>query len=125
MSDKKKALIVQGGWDGHEPELVSARFKRILEEEGLEVELYDDLAQAFGDPEKLMGALEDAGIPVDELMGMIMGGNIDFGGDESVTEAPNYDDDFDYDFEDDFDYDYDEDAKNEASENVEYFEFAA
>ena len=73
------------------------------------------------DPEKLMGALEDAGIPVDELMGMIMGGNIDFGGDGSVTEAPNYDDDFDY----DFDYDYDEDAKNEASENVEYFEFAA
>ena len=55
MSDKKKALIVQGGWDGHEPQLVSARFKRILEEEGLEVELYDDLTQAFGDPEKLMG----------------------------------------------------------------------
>jgi len=53
MSDKKKALIVQGGWDGHEPVQVSARFKRILEEEGLEVSLYDDLEKAFCDPEML------------------------------------------------------------------------
>ena len=31
MADKKKALIVQGGWDGHEPELVSARITCLIE----------------------------------------------------------------------------------------------
>lgn len=50
---KKKALIVQGGWDGHEPELVSARFKKILENEGISVTLSDNL-EAFADPEALM-----------------------------------------------------------------------
>ena len=29
----KKALIFQGGWDGHEPQLVAARFGRLLEAE--------------------------------------------------------------------------------------------
>ena len=50
---KKKALIVWGGWDGHEPEKVAVRFKRILEEEGLEVEVSDTL-NAYADAEKLM-----------------------------------------------------------------------
>jgi type 1 glutamine amidotransferase len=45
---KKKALIVYGGWDGHEPELVSERFKQILEDEGLEVTLSDTL-EAYAD----------------------------------------------------------------------------
>jgi len=39
----KKALILCGGWDGHEPELVSKRFKRLLTNEGFEVEVADDL----------------------------------------------------------------------------------
>ena len=39
----KKALIFQGGWDGHQPELVSKRFGRILEEENFSVEIYDTL----------------------------------------------------------------------------------
>lgn len=30
----KKALIIQGGWDGHEPQLTSKRFASMLEEEG-------------------------------------------------------------------------------------------
>lgn len=33
----KKAFIFYGGWDGHEPEKVSARFKKMLEEENFEV----------------------------------------------------------------------------------------
>ena len=48
----KKALIVQGGWDGHEPVQVSQRFKKLLEQEGFEVELSDTL-DAFLDVEKL------------------------------------------------------------------------
>ncbi|MDR0325713.1 MAG: ThuA domain-containing protein [Oscillospiraceae bacterium] len=39
----KKALIVQGGWDGHEPQLVSKRFARYLQEEGFAVEVSDTL----------------------------------------------------------------------------------
>ena len=34
----KKALIFWGGWDGHEPEKVSLRFERILEQNGFSVE---------------------------------------------------------------------------------------
>lgn len=50
----KKALIVQGGWDGHEPVLVSKRFAEVLRREGFEVELSDTL-DAFLDVEKLKG----------------------------------------------------------------------
>ncbi len=35
--DKKRAYCFYGGWDGHEPEKVSARFQRMLENEGYEV----------------------------------------------------------------------------------------
>ena len=38
-----KALVIQGGWDGHEPELVSKRFAGMLKEEGYEVEISDNL----------------------------------------------------------------------------------
>ncbi len=48
----KKALIVRGGWDGHEPFPVSERFARILRAEGFEVELSDTL-DAFLDYDKL------------------------------------------------------------------------
>lgn len=48
----KKALIVQGGWDGHEPKLTSKRFAGLLEEAGFEVEISDTLA-SFEDLEKL------------------------------------------------------------------------
>ena len=40
---KRKALILCGGWDGHEPKLVSARFKDFLESEGFEVNLSETL----------------------------------------------------------------------------------
>jgi len=39
----KKALIIQGGWDGHEPVLVASYFKSLLENQGFEVEVYDTL----------------------------------------------------------------------------------
>lgn len=48
----RKALVVWGGWDGHEPQLVSARFARCLQAEGFEVEVSDTL-DAFLDEEKL------------------------------------------------------------------------
>lgn len=39
----KKALIFWGGWDGHTPELVSNRFARILESEGFEVRVENNM----------------------------------------------------------------------------------
>lgn len=50
----KKALIVWGGWDGHEPEQVAGIFSGILQESGFEVEVSDTL-EAFADGEKLLG----------------------------------------------------------------------
>ena len=50
----KKALIFQGGWDGHEPKLTSARFAGLLRKNGFEVEITDSL-DALDDLEKLMG----------------------------------------------------------------------
>lgn len=49
-----KALIVQGGWDGHEPVKIAKRFERILLENGYEVEVSDSL-DAFLNEEKLKG----------------------------------------------------------------------
>ncbi len=49
-----KALIVWGGWDGHEPQQVADILAEELSSEGFEVELADTL-DAFRDPEKLMG----------------------------------------------------------------------
>ena len=48
----KKVLIFQGGWDGHEPKLTSARFARLMEEEGYTCEIYDNHS-CFDDREKL------------------------------------------------------------------------
>ena len=48
----KKALIMQGGWDGHEPELVSKRFSDLLQKEGFEVEISDS-QECLDDQEKL------------------------------------------------------------------------
>lgn len=48
----KKALIVWGGWLGHQPEEVAAIFRGQLEAEGFEVEVSDTL-EAFADAEKL------------------------------------------------------------------------
>ncbi|MBE9916159.1 hypothetical protein G8C92_19265 [Paenibacillus donghaensis] len=48
----KKALIVWGGWTGHQPEEVSALFRKVLEAEGFEVEVSDTLA-SFDDEAKL------------------------------------------------------------------------
>ena len=45
----KKALIVYGGWDGHDPLGVAEVFKDILSKEGFEVDLSDDLKTYEGD----------------------------------------------------------------------------
>lgn len=47
-----KALIVWGGWDGHQPKEVAAIFQDVLERESFEVEVSDSL-QAFEDAEHL------------------------------------------------------------------------
>ncbi len=39
----KKALIIQGGWDGHEPVLTSRRFGNMLERHGFFVDIQGDL----------------------------------------------------------------------------------
>jgi len=39
----KKAWIFQGGWDGHEPKLTSARFAGMLEKNGFETRILDSL----------------------------------------------------------------------------------
>lgn len=39
----KRALIFEGGWDGHEPKLTSKRFAGMLQEEGFEVTISDTL----------------------------------------------------------------------------------
>ena len=41
METQKKAMIFQGGWDGHEPVLVSNRFKGLLEKHGYSCEIFD------------------------------------------------------------------------------------
>ena len=41
---KKKALINWGGWDGHEPKQCTELFAPILEKEGFEVRIANDLA---------------------------------------------------------------------------------
>ena len=47
-----KALIVYGGWDGHEPEAISGVFAAGLKKRGFEVELSDTL-EVFLEVEKL------------------------------------------------------------------------
>ncbi|WKA53142.1 ThuA domain-containing protein [Planococcus shixiaomingii] len=49
----KKALIVQGGWDGHEPEQVARIYKDLLVAENFDVEISDTL-DAYADAEKLL-----------------------------------------------------------------------
>lgn len=49
----KKALIFWGGWNGHEPQLVSERFGKMLEKNGFEVEICEGL-DCIKDKEKLL-----------------------------------------------------------------------
>jgi len=46
---ERKALIVWGGWDGHQPKQVAAIFAEMLRKEGFSVEVSDTL-DAFKDP---------------------------------------------------------------------------
>ena len=49
----KKALIFYGGWDGHEPQKVSARFGRLLEKHGYSVDRVEGV-ECLADREKLL-----------------------------------------------------------------------
>ncbi|MBM3493123.1 MAG: hypothetical protein FJX72_02190 [Armatimonadetes bacterium] len=57
----KRALIVWGGWDGHEPEAVAGVFRELLVEEGFEVATETSL-DAYKDGERL--AAQDVVVPV-------------------------------------------------------------
>ena len=52
MSEKLKAMVVWGGWDGHQPELVAKRVEKVLLSENFDVEVHDNL-DAFLDEEYL------------------------------------------------------------------------
>ena len=66
----KKAWIIQGGWDGHEPVAVSERFAGLLRGEGFEVEIFDTL-QVMADRRDELNEL-DLLVPV-WTMGSITG----------------------------------------------------
>lgn len=53
MTTNKKVLVLNGGWDGHQPELVSKRFAAIMERNGYEVEISESL-DVLADLDKLM-----------------------------------------------------------------------
>jgi type 1 glutamine amidotransferase len=50
----RKALIVWGGWDGHQPKQVAEVFARVLKQDGFDVEVSDTL-ESFTDEAKLTG----------------------------------------------------------------------
>lgn len=54
MSDKKKAIMVWGGWMGHEPDQCVAIFRPYLESQGYNVKIFDTL-DAYLDTEMMMG----------------------------------------------------------------------
>jgi len=58
---KRKALILCGGWEGHEPELITARFKNFLETQDVEVSVAREL-EVLQDKDRLAGL--DLFIPV-------------------------------------------------------------
>ena len=49
----KKALIFRGGWEGHEPKLISERLAGILERHGIRAEIFDGV-DCLSDLEALM-----------------------------------------------------------------------
>ncbi len=49
----KKVLIFRGGWDGHEPNLVSERFACVLRNHGYQVDIFDS-QECLSDFDKLM-----------------------------------------------------------------------
>ncbi|MBQ2719928.1 MAG: ThuA domain-containing protein [Clostridia bacterium] len=74
----KKALIVWGGWDGHEPEKVAHRFGKILENENFDVEISDTMT-SYEDKEKLKS--------LDLIVPIVTGGDISWAQMQSVSEA--------------------------------------
>lgn len=74
----KKALIVWGGWDGHQPKQVSALFEKILQEQGFDVTVSDSL-ESFKDAEALN--------KLHLIVPVWTGGELDKEGTDAVCEA--------------------------------------
>ncbi len=51
---KKRAMIVRGGWDGHQPVEVSLVFEKLLKGEGFEVDIFEELS-VFESLDTIMG----------------------------------------------------------------------
>jgi hypothetical protein len=51
-TDIRRALVVRGGWDGHQPVTISDAFVPFLQEQGFVVETSEDLA-VYEDAERL------------------------------------------------------------------------
>ena len=49
----KKALLFYGGWDGHQPAEISARFEKLLQKNGFETDRFEG-TECLNDGEKLM-----------------------------------------------------------------------
>ena len=77
----KKALIFQGGWDGHEPQLTSKRFAGMLEKHDYSVEIFDTL-ECLRDLDKLM--------ELDLIVACWTGGNIEGELSRNVARAVGY-----------------------------------
>src|SRR5580698_11387456 len=43
LERRRSALMVWGGWDGHEPRLTTERFASLLDQQGFAVEIHNDL----------------------------------------------------------------------------------
>ena len=54
VASSKKALIVQGGWDGHHPKQCADLFENLLTQKGIDVEVSDTL-DTYLDADKLAG----------------------------------------------------------------------
>ena len=48
----RRALVVRGGWDGHDPVAATDRFRPFLADSGFRVEVSDDLA-VYADPDRM------------------------------------------------------------------------
>ncbi len=75
---KKSALIVWGGWDGHQPKEVSELFRDILTAEQFEVEISDTM-DSFADGERLK--------TLDLIIPVITMSKIDHKHTENISEA--------------------------------------
>ena len=82
--DKKKALMVWGGWEGHEPQQCTAVFASLLQEAGFEVQISDTLDAYLDAPayDLIVQTFTMSQITAEQLHGLLeaVGNGAGFGG---------------------------------------------